>query len=242
MGDLIKKNNFVFKESDFDLGQKFDHMGYQETKFEAEALVRQAAFDKGLLFNIFRPGNIFGDSKTGYYPFDSEGVSHLYYEILDLIIETKISAQTRMVFDITPVDYVSKGILNLGLKQEVVNQTYHLLNPDVKSWRQIVRMIIELGFKIQLMSLSRYFRVINSPKMKQLDPRFNKIFSLMRYGFADARFFNSGAYCSSKYTAELLFKENIECPKIDKSLIGKFIESYQNRAMVKKMLSVSKVD
>lgn len=227
MGDLIKRNSFVFFEKNFYLGQTFDRMGYQETKFEAESLVRQASINKGLNFNIMRPGNIFGDSQTGNYPFNTEGVSHLYYEILDMIIETKIASKARMIFDITPVDYVAKAVLCLGLRRGIINGTYHLLNPDVKSWVQIVKMIISEGFEIKLLPLWRYFLLIASEKVKFFDPRFNKLISLMRYGFADYRFFNSRAYCSSKHTANILEKYDIHCSPINNDLIKMYVNTYK---------------
>ena len=117
-------------------GQDYDHLPYQETKYHAEKLIR-AATDKGLLWNIVRPGNIMGDSVTGRYPFADVSVKGVYYDLFKTVIETGVAAITANHWDITPVDYVSAGIVELGLRRPSYRETYHLTNPDIRSLNDI---------------------------------------------------------------------------------------------------------
>src|SRR5690606_29715612 len=110
MGDKTFEKGVVFKETDYDIGQGFEHMTYQQTKFIAEGLVRDAARD-GLVWNIFRPGQIFGESTTGNYPQGHSSVDGLFYDIFKTVAETGVAFYSTTHFDVVPVDYVSRGII-----------------------------------------------------------------------------------------------------------------------------------
>jgi len=157
MGDKTFDKSLVYRETDLDIGQGFDHMNYQRTKFEAEKLIR-AATEQGLVWNIVRPGQIFGDSRSGLYPHGMANITGLFYDILKTVSETACALFCRTHFDVTPVDYVSRGTIELGLRRNSYFETYHLTNPDMKRYHEVIELVKALGYPIDIVSQDEYRR------------------------------------------------------------------------------------
>src|SRR5512146_1206565 len=84
---------------------------YEQSKYEAELLVRQAAGD--LPVSVFRPGIIVGDSRTGF----AKAFNTLYYP-LRLYLSGKFwaaPAQPSLRVYLVPVDAVAGAIARLAL-------------------------------------------------------------------------------------------------------------------------------
>jgi thioester reductase-like protein len=111
----------VIREAELDLGQAF-HNFYEQSKFEAEKLVRAAMAD--LPVTIFRPSIIVGDSRSGstsnfrgfYAPL------RLYFK--RLVIMVPCNPETHV--DLIPVDYVASAAAYLIDHQPARGACYHL--------------------------------------------------------------------------------------------------------------------
>ena len=127
----------VFKETDFDIGQKFRN-DYERSKFEAEKLVRQS--DQFTSTTIYRPAVISGDSKTGFSP-SYHGV-YVYLRLMATMIPLEppdengvrqISIELPMQGDeprnLVAVDWVSSVMTRIVCDPQYHNETYHLV-PD----------------------------------------------------------------------------------------------------------------
>ncbi|MEW5803368.1 MAG: thioester reductase domain-containing protein [bacterium] len=231
MADVIYRSNFAFTEQHFDVGQKFAKMGYQETKFEGERLVREAS-QKGLLWNIVRPGNIFGEAKSGLYPLEMSGSASIFHRLFELIIKSGIAAFGNNYFDITPVDYIAKAILFLGLKRNSFRETYHLLNTDKKHWYEIINLLNAYGYKINLVLVDDYLRMVHQDSLPLDEEVAPEWLNLMKYGFANKEFFINDGYADATYTQSLLKEEGIICPKIDVKLLGTYLEYYASKGII----------
>ncbi|MCX6106808.1 MAG: thioester reductase domain-containing protein [Proteobacteria bacterium] len=160
MGDKTFDADFTLHEGDFDVGQEFPFMTYQQSKFEAEALVRQAG-ERGLNWQIVRPGQIFGDNTYGYYPQGETNVSGLFYDIFKTVIDTGVAFSSEVIFDVTPVDYVSKASIFFALKHRAFGETFHLTNPDERTYSEIIEMIRAYGYDIRFVSQDEYKIMLN---------------------------------------------------------------------------------
>ncbi|MGA1867996.1 MAG: thioester reductase domain-containing protein [bacterium] len=234
MADVIYRSNFAFKEQDFDVGQKFTKMGYQETKFEGERLVRDAS-NKGLVWNIIRPGNIFGESGSGLYPLEMSGAASIFHRLFELIIKSGVAAIGNNYFDITPVDYIAKGIISLGLHRKSFFETYHLLNTDKKRWYEIINIVNEYGYKIKLLPVDEYLRMVHEntlPIDEEVAPEW---LNLMKYGFATKEFFINDGHADAEYTHALLKDRGIACPPIDLQLLGPYLAYYASNGIIPRL-------
>jgi len=98
---------------------------YEQTKFEGERLVRDAA--KELPLSVFRPGMIVGDSRTGEI-----ATFNTVYVPLRLYLAGKLPVMPcrgNLPVNVVPVDYVADAISRLTFDDSAVGRTFHLTVP-----------------------------------------------------------------------------------------------------------------
>lgn len=220
MGDKAFDPTLVYKETDLDVGQGFDSLSYQRSKFIGEQLVRST---EGLVWNIFRPGQIFGDSKDGAYPLGQSQITGLFYDILKTITETNYAFLSRVHFDVVPVDYVSRGILELGLRHPNRYQTYHLINPDIRRYEDVVRTVIALGYPISIIPQSEYETMLEARTILRDGQEYKSATtSAFRWWFRRGIRFESGGVTDCAFTAKELASRGVTCPPVDTNLLGTY--------------------
>ncbi|QSQ25572.1 SDR family NAD(P)-dependent oxidoreductase [Pyxidicoccus parkwayensis] len=218
LGDRLNFNNPPFTERDLELGQGYDHLPYQETKYQAEKLIR-AATERGLVWNIFRPGNIMGDGHTGRYPFAEVSVKGVYYDIFKTVIESGLSMMSPVHWDITPVDYVSSAMIHLALRRPSYRETYHLTNPDIRRYYDVVNHLREHGYDIQFTSIDDFFKLANERRILRKGtntPYDSQTLEMFKYGveiFGKIHYEES-SYANCAYTRSILGPAGIDCPTI----------------------------
>jgi thioester reductase-like protein len=109
-----------FCERDLDLGQTF-HNSYEQSKFEAEQLVRQA----GLPSKILRPSIVVGDRHSGW----TAAFNVLYWPLRALSrgMFSAVPAYASAPVDVVSVDYVADAIHALCEQRGGAGETYHLI-------------------------------------------------------------------------------------------------------------------
>ncbi|ERN42081.1 amino acid adenylation domain protein/thioester reductase domain protein [Rubidibacter lacunae KORDI 51-2] len=121
--------------------------GYSQSKWVAEQLALQAR-DRGLPVAIYRPGRVTGHSQTGQANAGDFITSMLKGCIqLGNIYEPQNASDP---VDLTPVDYVSQGIVEISLQPDAMGQIFHLINPAPMSVAQLSHWLMEKsGYEIQ---------------------------------------------------------------------------------------------
>jgi thioester reductase-like protein len=225
MGDKSFDPQFVFREDQLDVGQGFSFMTYQQTKFTAENMVREAG-QRGLRWNIFRPGQIFGESSTGNYPHGQANIIGLFYDIFKTVIETGIAIQSETPFDVVPVDYVAQGILLLALDTKRYFETFHLTNPDSRTYSEIINMVRRMGYAIRDVPQSDYRRMILDGRfIYQGKPYKSATLSAFKWWYKREIFdFSKGASTDASRASAALAECGVTCPRLD----SKLIETYLN--------------
>ena len=216
LGDWLLASNRPFTERELELGQGYDHLPYQETKYHAEKLIR-AASDEGLVWNIFRPGNIMGDGRTGRYPFAEVTVKGVYYDIFKTVAETGISMRSPIHWDISPVDYVSESLLQLALRRPSYRETYHLLNPDIRSLYEVLEYLHDFGYDVRAASVEEYHRLAADGLFRRAgsDERYDsQTIEMVKYGVEiwGTEHYEHSSYADCTYTREILVAAGVHCP------------------------------
>lgn len=226
MGDKTFDERVRFRERDYDLGQGFNHMNYQRSKFRAEAMVR-AAQARGLKWRIFRPGQIYGDSITGAYPHSSTQVTGLFYDLFRTAMDTGVMPEAYIHYDIVPVDYVSRGIVALSAGVENFFDVYHLTNPDAKTFAEVMGLLRELGYPIELLPEEIYKERLRRGEITKNGGRYTstmlKAFSLW-YFISKVSFYGS-ATTDCEYTRSRLAELGVICAPIDRKLIETYVHA-----------------
>jgi thioester reductase-like protein len=219
MGDLQLSSNPAYKESDLDLGQGFDNMGYPKSKLEAEKLIHSMSA-MGLKWIIIRSGNIMGDSKNGQYPFGITKTPGVFYDYFKTAIDLGLAISSSWYFDITPIDYVSKSIVWFSTCLKNIYETYHLANPNHKTINDIIRLIQEYGYSIKFTNIKEYMKVLNSKENK-----YHSITTeLMLFSPLGTMETEGFTYVDTTYTTSVLAKAGIFCPDIDETLIKVYLD------------------
>ena len=226
MGDKTFDRTVRFREQDYDLGQGFEHLNYQRSKFVAEGLVR-AATDRGLRWRIFRPGQIYGDSTSGAYPQAHAQVSGLFYDLFKTAMDTGVMPDSHIHFDVVPVDYVSRGIVALAAVEDHVYGVFHLINPDVKSFAEVMALLRRRGYAIELLPEKIYQQRLRAGQItKNGEPYASTtLTAFWRWYFVARVSFHDSATTDCEFTRSLLEKLGVTCAPIDDRLIATSVDA-----------------
>lgn len=131
----------VIMEDELDEGQKFRN-AYEQTKFEAELALREAARD--IPVSIFRPGIIVGDSVTG----EIDKMAGPYY-IMNAIVLMPPNVPVLMPgkgdkpLNLVPIDWVCEAMHTISLREDSVGETFHLCDPNPLSARKVFELVAD---------------------------------------------------------------------------------------------------
>lgn len=214
--------NVTFHETDYDIGQTFDLYFYPRSKFEGERVVRDAGAN-GLNFTIARPGNIFGDSETGAYPLQGTTISGIYYSILKTVADTGVTLFSDAWADVTPVDYVAKALAIMS-REPFSNQTYHLLNPDRKSFFHLTNNVVDCGYRIKTFPIREFFEIFKAGRLRINGIPYTSEFANM--GAVFRSYFETmqmTALYATRQTEEFLGGHSLVCARNDKDLMATYL-------------------
>jgi thioester reductase-like protein len=124
--------------------------GYTQSKWVAEGLATIAR-SRGLPVAIYRPGVITGHSQTGAWN-TGDFMSRLIKSWIELGSAPDLDGAT----DMTPVDYVSRAMVQLSLSKQALGNVFHLVNPRQIHLRDLVTWIHSTGYPIGLLPYDRW--------------------------------------------------------------------------------------
>ena len=226
MGNKTFDRSVRFRETDYDLGQGFEHLNYQRSKFIAEGMVRGAR-ERGLQWRIFRPGQIYGDSVTGAYPHAETQVSGLFYDLFRTAMDTRVMPQSQIHYDVVPVDYVSRGIVALSAGPENLFDVYHLTNPDAKTFAQVMGLLQELGYDIELLPEEIYKQRLRAGEITKAGAPYSStmLAAFSRWYFVAKISFHDSAVTDCEYTRSKLERLGVTCAPIDRKLMQTYVQA-----------------
>lgn len=207
-------------ETEFDCGQKFRN-DYEESKFLAEKMVREAPFIR--LLTVYRPAVIAGDSVTGYTS-TYHGL-YMYMQMIAVVnrhtepgpdgrryTPVRLEMTGEEPRNIIPVDWVSAVICHLASAPEAWGRTFHL-SPDQ---RMTPRQMIEAGYKY----FNSYGVEFCGPR-KALDHDLNP---LERAAYENKTIYNDYETSDPEFDTTHLrrFAPHLPCPIIDEAMFHRF--------------------
>jgi thioester reductase-like protein len=124
--------------------------GYTQSKWVAEKLVTIAR-SRGLPVATYRPGIISGHSQTGAW--NTEDVTP---RLIKSWVELGTAPDLDAATDMTPVDYVSRAMVQLSLSEQALGQVFHLVNPQQIRLRELLAWIRSAGYPIRQLGYDQW--------------------------------------------------------------------------------------
>ncbi|NDJ21342.1 NAD-dependent epimerase/dehydratase family protein [Nostoc sp. B(2019)] len=230
IGSKTMEPGLVFKESDLDIGQTFDNQNYEHTKLQAEQRVHEAG-NRGLKWVIVRLGDILGDSKTGCYPLTGTTIKGIYYGIIKSIVDTGLFFFLKDYFYITPVDYAAESSLHLALNPEAYGKTFHIINPDCKSFYDFVNLIVDVGYRVKILPYEKYISLFRDNAVFKEGKIYSSSFvnlllfsDLITGSELSPDLIDTSVIIDTSNAEEFLSKANIYCHKVDIDLLSTYLK------------------
>ena len=110
---------------------------YEESKFVAESLVREAIAE-GLPAMIFRPSIVVGDSQTGRT--SAFNVVYPFFRLVASGILPAVPGRPTDVMQIVPVDFVARAAWKIFRQPDSAGRTYHLTSSSPPNVELILRL------------------------------------------------------------------------------------------------------
>lgn len=212
----------VVCEDELDAGQAF-RSAYEETKYQAEKLVRRAA--KSLPVVLFRPSIVVGDSKTG----EIDRLDGPYYLSVLLVtsplaVPLPLPGEGVAPLHVIPVDFLVEAATTIAQDERAVGRTFHLVDPSPMSSRRVYEMIAaQVNRKVP--------RVSVPAKAAQALLSMPFVGRIARPQRAALAYLNNLVFYNTQNMLELLEGTKLRCPPITAYLprLVDFARSYYKR-------------
>jgi len=161
----------VILEDELAVGQRF-HNAYEETKFQAELLVRRAQSD--LPATVLRPSIVVGDSRTGEIDrFDGPYALAILLVASPLAVPLPLPGDAVAPLNVVPVDFVVDAAVAISRHPAGAGRTVHLVDPSPLSARRVYELIAaRAGKRLPTISVPhRLFQaLLQLPLLERLSP------------------------------------------------------------------------
>lgn len=126
--------------------------GYEQTKWVAEELVREAG-RRGLRVRIFRPGRIAASAVTSP---GAGNAADFAGRFLVGCLELGAAPELDAAFDLTPVDHVARAVTQLLAEGPESAGTWHLLHPVPTPYRALFEAARARGHALEFVPLATW--------------------------------------------------------------------------------------
>jgi thioester reductase-like protein len=206
----------VILEDELATGQRFRNR-YEETKFQAELLVRRAQAE--LPATIYRPSIVVGDSRTGEIDrFEGPYALAILLVASPLTVPLPLPGDAVAPLNVVPVDFVVDAAISIAENPAGAGRTVHLADPAPLSARRVYEMIAaRAGKRLPPTSIpARVFQALLLPVVERLS----------RFQGPAVEYVNHLAIYNCRTLLELLEGTGIQCPPIG-SYLDRLIEFVQ---------------
>ena len=125
--------------------------GYNISKWVAERILWSAS-DKGVKVNIYRPGNIAFNTRTGV----CQPHQNRLMLMLKGSLQLKEVPQLSLEFDLMPVDFLARFIGFHASRHNIARAVFNLHNPMPLSWDEYVSAFRHSGYEFQMVPVSQW--------------------------------------------------------------------------------------
>ena len=126
--------------------------GYTQTKWVADQIMLRAQ-KNGFPINIYRPGRVTGCSATGVW-----NTQDFACRMIKGFMQLGVAPETSAKIDLTPVDYVSRAIVHIIQREDLLGTTFHLKHPTLIPVKEIIQYIQNVGYQLQEVPYAEWYK------------------------------------------------------------------------------------
>ncbi|TPX56800.1 hypothetical protein SpCBS45565_g08342 [Spizellomyces sp. 'palustris'] len=146
-------------------------MGYGVSKWIAERMLENASSELGTKVNIFRCGQLSGNTTHGAW-----NRTDFWAGVLASGVNLGVLPDIPSQIDWLPVDIAANAILELAGLTKTTDQNepnlnvYHIANPHRAPWSSICTAINNLGHPISVLPIQSWLSLVSDPNNRKRDP------------------------------------------------------------------------
>jgi len=197
--------------------------GYKQSKAVAERLINIAQ-ERGMPACIYRVSRITGHSETGI----TGNLKDTLWSAIKICIELGKFPDVEAMQNLVPVDYVSRAIVHLSIKERSNGKAFQLSNIHPISWKELIEKIKYLGYNLEdityeswLLELKKY---ASRSKKKELE------FWSRMLNSSKIKLFSKKPEFDASNAIAALTNTSITCHPVDTELLRKYLSYFQQIA------------
>lgn len=201
--------------------------GYKQTKWVAEQMIREASL-QGLPAVIYRPVRICGTCDTGL----NANLDDALFNILKGCVLMGQCPEAYSGIYMTPVDYVSRGIVHLSRKTDVYGKAFHFCDSEPLAWNVMMDWLRSLGYPLETLPYPDWLKAVQRYSARHpADSFFRKLRILLRspiYLFSSDK-----PVPSAEGTAAYLAQSGLVHPQIDRQLLATYFDYFESSGFLR---------
>lgn len=209
-------------------------LGYSETKWVAEKLVRIAQ-ERGLRVSIYRPGDITGTLKDGIWKLED-----LISRSIVGCIQMGCVPEIEVNLHLTPVDYVADAIVCIAFQTASAGQAFNIINGHLMPMKDFYALLNRLGYRVGHLPFEQWCQKLEACSNEEnvlrilsclfTDKRQAGENMVERFGVRQAEF-------DTGNTDRLLAGSGITCPPVDAALMKSYLRHFYECGYIAKPAS-----
>lgn len=210
-------------EPDFDQDD-----GYSQTKWVAERLIWEAA-GRGLPVTVHRPSTVIGHSQTGAWNADN-----FLSRLMRGCCELGMAPYESMVFDVVPVDYVSRAIVHLSRQTPSIGHAFHYNQEEPVSSKSIIEWIDACGYPIKRVPYRQWREAIAECCEQSSEHPLYPLLSMFQEDLAEDHVETTrhSSHYRTEKTDEALRASGIGCPAADQTVFTAYLAFLQRGGLL----------
>ncbi|MFS8200186.1 thioester reductase domain-containing protein [Streptomyces sp. CWNU-52B] len=188
--------------------------GYVQTKWAAELLVRQAQ-ERGIPVDVYRPGRVLGDSRTGACL-----TTHFTTRVIKGCVQLGLAPDLDLEIEMTPVDYVTSALVRISRGTHDFGRTYHLVNRRKATFAELLAAMAGHGWEFATVPVEEWWRALQDSYAvhdNELHPVMTVVEEFVVGGEEAIDYDAAG-------TEEMLAGTGIGCPPLDEALLSLYFD------------------
>jgi myxalamid-type nonribosomal peptide synthetase MxaA len=192
------------------------NLAYDETKWVAEKMLGQAA-ERGLPVAIYRPGEVSGDSRTGF-----SDLTHLASAFVRGNLQAGVFPALDSFLDLTPVNYVGQAIAHLMTRTDSLGRIFHLCNPRSMHARDVYDWMRQQGYVFEIVPFDEWrWRILSAETFAA-----NALYPFAAILEEFAEFNLQLPHWDTTQARQTLAAAGVECPPVDGRLLKTYMDYY----------------